>query len=110
MESVHAQAVERDNAVTEFQRMPESFVEMYDFQFRLWAKNFRKIGNVGAIKFVRPLEPLPAMNDQRRILGVRLEATVDRTIRGVRVVIKPQTQADEDAILRHMADMRLNGG
>ncbi len=106
----NAAAVERGGAVTEFQRVPEAFVELYDFQFRLWARNFRKIGTVGAIKFARPLAAMPGMRDQRRILGVRMVATVDRTHKGIKVVIAPQTQVDEDAILRHVADMRLNGG
>lgn len=108
MDAANAEVVARGGAVTEFQRVPETFVDMYDFQFRLWAKHFQKIGKVGAIKFARPLAPMPGMKDQRRILGVRMEATVDRTPRGVVVVIKPQTQADEDAILRHVADMRLS--
>lgn len=91
--------------VTVFERVPDRFVELYDAEFQRWAANYSRIGRVGAIKLKRPVAPLVLSADQRQIVGVRLTADVDKSRLPVRVVIRPQTDADEEAIKRHVVDM-----
>lgn len=88
--------------VTVFERIPDAFVELYDAQFRRWAENFGRVGRVAAFRLRRPVEPLVMARDRRKIIGVRLEAEVD----GGRMVVRPQTDADAEAIARHVVDMR----
>jgi hypothetical protein len=88
--------------VTVFERIPDAFVELYDAQFRGWAANFKRVGRVAAFRLKRPVDPLVVARDQRKIVGVRLEAEVD----GGRITIRPQTDADAEAIARHVVDMR----
>lgn len=93
--------------LTVFEKIPDVFVEAYDPQFRAWARNFKKVGRVAAFRLQRPIDPLPFAKDQRRIVGVRLEAEVDTSQpQNPRIVIRPQTDADEDAIKRHVFDLR----
>ena len=40
--------------ITVFERIPEFFVELYDAQFQIWAREFRKRGYECAIVFSRP--------------------------------------------------------
>lgn len=92
--------------LTVFERVPDAFVELYDAQFRAWAGNFQKVGRFAAFRLKRPVEPSVLARDQRRIVGVRLQADLDRRGDEPRMVIRPQTDADEEAINRHVVDMR----
>jgi hypothetical protein len=92
---------------TVFERIPDDFVSLYDAQLQAWAAGFRRIGPVCVVRLARPVEPLVVSRDARRIVGVRLTAEVDRSMPGQeRVVVRPQTDADEEAIRRHVVDMR----
>jgi len=92
---------------TVFERIPDRFVELYDVSFQAWAHNFRQVGEVAMFKLRRPVEPLVLANEQRRIVGVRLRAEFDNSDPSrPRMVIRPQTDADEEAIKRHVVDMR----
>lgn len=93
--------------LTVFEQLPDVFVELYDAEFRAWAANFKKVGRVAAFKLKQPVEPLVVARDQRRIVGVRLQADLDRSKPQMpRMVIRPQTDADAEAIARHVVDMR----
>lgn len=92
---------------TVFERIPEIFVEAYDRQFVLWARQFKETGPVVAFRLKVPVEALPFARDQRRIIGVRLKAELDVSQpQAPRMVITPQTDADEEAIKRHCFDLR----
>lgn len=91
-----------------YERIPLDFVELYEAQLLRWAGNFRKVGPVCVIRLRRPVGPLLIWRKPRRIVGVRLAADVDRSRPGAtRIVIRPQTDADEEAIRRHVVDMRV---
>ena len=93
--------------VTVFERIPDSFIELYDVSFQNWAHNFQQVGEVAIFKLRRPVEPLVLSMNQGRIIGVRLCAEFDNSDPSrPRMVIRPQTDADEEAIKRHVVDMR----
>lgn len=94
--------------VTVFERIPDVFVEAYDAGFRWWAANFGKVGTTAVMKLRKPLEPSALSTDRRRIVGVRLTAEVQRGLGGkvTRIVIRPQDEANEEAIRRHSAELR----
>lgn len=91
-----------------YEKIPLDFVQMYEPQLLHWARHFRKIGAVYAVELRKPVEPLLVERDPRRIVGVRLAADIDKSMPGrVRIVIRPQTDADAEAIARHVVDMRV---
>ena len=94
--------------ITTFERIPEIFIELYDAQFQLWAREFQTRGPYAAIVFNRPHgTPMQMDEDGQPVWhGAWLHAEVDRTlIGGVRVVIKPRTEHDADMIERHCREM-----
>lgn len=91
--------------ITVFEGIPDRFVQIYDREFRYWAANYRRVGRVAAFRLRRPVEPLVVSRDPRRIIGVRLQADLDEGGLEPRMVIRPQTDADAEAIARHVVDM-----
>lgn len=94
--------------ITTFERIPEIFIELYDAQFQLWAREFKTRGPYAAIVFNRPPgTPMQMDEDGQPVWhGAWLHATVDRTlIGGPRVVIGPRTEHDRDMIERHCREM-----
>ena len=95
--------------ITIFERIPELFVSMYDEQFAMWAREFRKRGQFAAIVFNRPAgTPMLLDADGLPIWkGAWLSAEIDHSSPQMpRVVIKPRTEHDEEMILRHCVEMR----
>lgn len=95
--------------LTVFERVPDVFVEMYDAEFRVWAAEFRRRGVRQAIEFRRrPGVPVLLDGEGRPIVaGAWLEAEVDLSRAACpRVVIRPASAADEEAIARHCREMR----
>jgi hypothetical protein len=95
--------------MTVFQDLPDLFIEMYDEQFKIWAREFKKRGQYAAIVFNRvPGRPAILGPDGEPVWkGAWLEAEVDHSMPQVpRVVIKPRTEHDAEMILRHCVEMR----
>jgi hypothetical protein len=90
-----------------FERVPDLFVQIYHPELTHWAARPDKVGMVATIMLRRPIEPIPFAKDQRRIVGVRLRAHVDKTRTGdLQIVVRPSSEADAEAIARHVVDMR----
>lgn len=95
--------------ITVFERIPDLFVELYDEQFKQWAREFRKRGTYAAIVFNRvPGTPVLLGADGEPVWkGAWLEAEVDRAQPQLpRVVIRPRTDHDAEMIERHCREMR----
>lgn len=95
--------------ITVFERIPDLFVELYDFQFQTWAREFRTRGKRCAIEFQRvPGQAVLLGPDGKPAqVGCWLEAEVDRSRpQEPRVVIKPATEHDEEMIAKHCRAMR----
>ena len=104
--------------ITIFNKIPDLFVELYDAQFRQWAREFRerteKFGPQAAIVF----NPVPGQSadldehGQTVWKGAWFRAEVDKSNpANVRVIISPKTPHDEEMVLKHTFDMsphRLN--
>lgn len=94
--------------LTVFERIPDLFVQMYDAQFQMWARQFRARGKRCAIVFDRrPGEAVLLDGEGRPVLkGAWLEAEVDRSVpERPRVVIRPWREQDEELIRRHCREM-----
>lgn len=97
--------------ITIFERIPDLFVEMYDAQFQVWAREFGARGTRQAIVFARaPGVPVLLDAEGRPIVaGVWLQAEVDRAPGGAaRVVIRPADEHAEELIARHCREMRAH--
>jgi len=94
--------------VTDFERVPGFFVELYRDQFEMWAREFKVRGRRVAIVFNPPPGSTPVFDGEGRMVaaGCWLEAQVEITAGQPRVVIKPATDLDEEMIARHCAEMR----
>jgi hypothetical protein len=94
--------------LTVFERIPDLFVELYDDQFKQWAREFKTRGQFAAIVFNRP-RGTPIILDghgQPVWHGAWLEAEVDRSQPQLpRVIIRPRTEHDEEMIERHCKEM-----
>lgn len=93
--------------ITAFERIPELFVEIYNHQFQIWAREFRARGPRCAIVF-RPVPGRGVVLDGegRPVLaGAWLEAEVDRSGGSARVVIRPASEHDQEMIARHCRDL-----
>jgi len=89
-----------------FERIPELFVKVYDAQLRAWGRDLAKVGKIGTVRLRKPVEPLIIHAGAKRIVGVRLIAEPERGPDGAtRLVISPSTDADEEAIRRHVRDL-----
>lgn len=94
--------------ITTFERIPELFVELYDAQFRQWAREFRERGRYAAIVFNRPAGHRMELDEDGEPVwfGAWFSAEVERTLLGgPRVVVRPRTEHDEDMVLRHCREM-----
>lgn len=95
--------------ITIFEKIPDLFVEIYDPQFQLWAREFRQRGPKCAIVFNPAPGAKPVFDGEGRIVaaGCWLTAEVDRSRpQDVRVVIRPASDHDEEMIARHCAALR----
>lgn len=95
--------------MTVFERIPDLFVQVYDYQFQTWAREFRTRGRKCAIVFARPPgSPVLLDVDGRKIVrGCWLEAEVDRSRPETpRVIIRPASEHDEEVISRHVREMQ----
>lgn len=94
--------------LTVFEGIPDLFVALYDEQFQLWAREYRKRGAYAAIVFDRPRgTPVILGVDGEPVWhGAWLEAAVDRSQPQLpRVVIRPRTEHDAEMIERHCLEM-----
>ena len=88
---------------TRLENIPEAFYRVYRPQFHQWAREFRKRGPYAAI----PFDWLPGENVIRDESGKPIwrgawfEAGVERTVFGENFVIKPRTEQDVEAVMRH---------
>lgn len=95
--------------ITVFEKIPEIFVHLYDRQFQVWAREFRKRGKRCAIVFNRPpgKAVLLDADGQPILAGAWLTAEVDASAPGSpRIVIRPATPHDEEMIARHVREMQ----
>lgn len=90
--------------LTEFQRIPEAFVERYDAELQTWAANLSKWGPQCQIKLRGPVRGVPLFDEhgERPLLHVRLKARRD----GSRMVVMPAGEFSEDLIRRHVEALR----
>lgn len=89
-------------------KIPEIFVELYDPQFRLWAREFRTRGRKCAIVFNLAPGSEPKFDEDGRMIaaGAWLEAQVEAGIGEPRIVIKPASEHDAEMIARHCHEMK----
>jgi hypothetical protein len=95
--------------ITCFEHIPPLFVELYDEQFKLWAREFQKRGQFAAIVFNRVpgRAEILDMDGKPVWKGAWLEAEIDRSMPQLpRVIITPRTEHDAEMILRHCVEMR----
>jgi len=94
--------------ITQFERIPDLFLELYDEQFQLWAQEFRTRGKRCAIVFNPAPGSVPKFDGEGRMVatGCWLEAQVEITAGSPRVVIKPASEHDQEMIERHCVEMR----
>lgn len=94
--------------LTVFEKIPDLFVQHYDGSFQVWAREFRKRGARCAIPFdLRPGEVRLLDAGGRPVWkGAWLVAEVDRSQpQHVRVVIRPEDEAQAAAIEKHTREM-----
>jgi hypothetical protein len=84
-------------------KIPELFVQVYDPQFQMWAREFRTRGRKCAIVFNPAPGAAPKFDEEGRMVAVgacsRLEA---RGVGEPRIVIKPASEHDAEMIARHV--------
>lgn len=91
--------------VTVFERIPDLFVELYDFQFRVWARDFRKRGPRQAILFQRPPGAPLELDEEARVIQHGAWLVAEPQGDGV-MKIRPATEQDAELIARHCHEMR----
>lgn len=107
--------------ITVFEKIPDFFVEMYDAQFRQWARELRKRGYYQAIPlYIPPDKPVryrddgfpETLNEEGEWVarGAWLEAHYDAgnmagSGQEPRMVIRPRTDQDAELIARHCREM-----
>jgi len=91
---------------TDFERIPEEFVDRYMPEIQAWAGNFRTEGNRKGIVLRGPVRGVPAryeaLGGVPSIVGVTLVAEREAH----RMVVRPASEQDEDVIRRHVEAMR----
>lgn len=94
--------------ITVFEKIHDIFVELYDPQFQLWAREFRTRGRRCAIVFNLAPGEMPKFDEEGRMIAVGcwLEAKLEITNGEPRALIRPATELDEEMIARHCAEMR----
>jgi hypothetical protein len=90
--------------LTVFERIPDLFVQVYDYQFRVWAREFRRRGTRCAIVFTPiPGRPVPLDVEGRPVkVGAWLECEVEAN----RFVVRPASEHDAEMIARHCREIR----
>lgn len=93
--------------LTVFEKIPDLFVELYDAQFQLWAREFRARGRKCAIVFNPAPGSAPVFDEEGRLVavGAWLEAQVETGLGEPRIVIKPASEHDAEMIARHCHEM-----
>lgn len=91
--------------ITEFEKIPGSFVELYRYQFEYWARHFRQRGPLQLIE-LRPVPHVMKMNPDPAQGPVREFVTLRAERKSQRMLIVPHTDEDADKIARHMRAMR----
>lgn len=91
--------------ITVFEKIPDLFVQIYDAQFQVWAREFRRRGNKCAVVFRRRPGAAALLDCEGRVIeaGAWLQAHVEGP---GRVVIRPATEQDAELIARHVREMR----
>lgn len=91
--------------ITDFERIPDVFVEKYRPWLEMWAKRYRQWGNVVHMPLhsangtvLHGLRELDDNNEPSLIL-----VTLKAELRGNRMVVLPQSERDADLIARHVA-------
>jgi hypothetical protein len=94
--------------VTVFERIPDLFVELYDEQFRMWAREYQRRGRFAAIVFNPPPGAATILGPDGKPVwkGCWLESEFEPGLGGQRrMVIKPRTDHDAEMIERHCREM-----
>lgn len=93
--------------ITVFEKIPDLFIQMYDYQFQVWAREFRARGPECAIIFQKPPGAVTLLDGNGHPIqkGAWMVAEVDRSLGEPRVIIKPKTDHDEELISRHVREM-----
>lgn len=89
---------------TDFERIPEAFVERYLPEIRQWAHEFSRRGPRLPITLRGKVSGVAEFDDhgQRPVVMVVIEAVRERG----RMVVRPRNEHDEDVIRRHVDAMR----
>lgn len=95
-------------AATEFEKIPPLFVELYRYQFEVWAREYRKRGPKCAIVFARRPGSAVLLDAGGRPIqaGAWLTAELDVVGTHCRFVVRPATDHDAEMIERHCLEMR----
>ena len=94
-----------------FDRIPDVFVKAYDTDIRQWGAHFKSSNGKRTIVF-RKIMGAPTQKDnwgEDAMLGAALIATVEKRRGGVRLVIAPETEADERLIAKHCEEILRYG-
>ena len=91
--------------ITKFERIPDIFVELYDYQFRVWAEEYRKRGPRQAINFRRPPGAPLLYDGEGRVIQFGAWLVAEPEDNGV-MRIRPASDQDEEVIVRHCREMR----
>jgi hypothetical protein len=96
--------------ITVFEKIPELFVQIYDPQFQVWAREFRTRGRKCAIVFNLAPGADPPVDGEGRIIaaGCWLEAQIEAGVGEPRIVIKPASEHDAEMIARHCHEMKAH--
>lgn len=91
-----------------FERIPDAFVEHYNYQFRVWGAEFKQRGPRCAIVFDLPPGATPELDAEMRPIwkGAWFEAHADWSDPSKpRLVIMPADDANAELIARHTREM-----
>lgn len=97
--------------LTVFEKIPDLFVDLYDLELKAWARSFKTAGPRRGI-LLKPVPGAPVRMSPNpelgpAMIGVTLVAEYRGTIIGAeRMVIRPAEESDEEAIRRHVEEMR----
>lgn len=87
-----------------FARMPNAFIEAYDWEIRKWTRNFKQVGRSCPIMLRRPFGAPVVLDDngQESMLLVQLWAEKAEVVDDMLdVTIVPETERDEKLIRQH---------
>lgn len=90
--------------ITIFERIPDLFVQQYDYAFQTWAREFRTRGRQAAIAFKR-LPGTPALLDSEGREVVRGAWFEAEPVDG-KMIIRPASDFDAEMVERHVREMQ----